>query len=155
MLKIKINWPNLLIGIVLMVFAGAIVFMWFDTVPPFEFDASQSKIIPQIAESGMQIRVDWKVKVNRLCPGSNTRELFDPITKVRLAIYDPVPTAANTALEGDNHLIRTFLLPRRIAKGPIGYRAHLFYRCNWLQQFFPLELDTPELFFELIDHVDN
>lgn len=146
---------HLLVGFAIMFATATLVFMWFDTTPPFEFDASQSKITPQVAEGGMQIRVDWKVKVHRLCPGTNTRELFDPITKSRLAVYDPVPTASDQALEADDHLIRTFLLPRRIAKGPVGYRAHLVYKCNWLQRFFPIELDTPDLFFELIDHVDQ
>lgn len=152
--NIKISGTYLLSGILLMFVIGSLVFMWFDTIPPYEFDVSQSKIIPQVAESGMQIRVDWKVKVNRICPGINIRELFDPITKTRLTIYDPVPTASDAALEGDDHLIRTFLLPRRISKGTVGYRAHLFYQCNWLQGFFPLKIDTPELFFELIDHND-
>jgi len=154
-MKLVTRWWHLLLGSMLTFVTAVLVFMWFDTTPPYEFDASQSRIIPQTAESGMQIRVDWKVKVNRICSGTNTRELFDPISGARLAIYDPVPTASDAALEEDNHLIRTFLLPRRISKGPMGYRAHLQYKCNWLQRFFPLEIDTPDLFFELIDHVDQ
>ena len=148
----KLRW---FFGCVLMCVTGIFVFMWFDTTPPYEFDASQSEIIPKKVEAGMQIRVDWKVKVNRICKGTNVRELFDPLTKARLAIYDPVLTASDTALEGDDHLIRTFLLPRQIASGPIGYRAHLLYKCNWLQNFFPLEIDTPDLFFELVEHINN
>ena len=155
MLSERLRWWHILFGIVLMCSTSALVFMWFDTTPPYEFDVSESSIIPSRAEPGMQIRVDWKVKVNRICKGTNTRELFDPITKTRMAIYDPVLTASDSALEGDNHLIRTFLLPRRISPGPIGYRAHLLYKCNWLQNFFPIELDTPDLFFELVDHADG
>jgi len=152
----EFRWWHLLTGFALMGFAGAFVFMWFDTTLPYEFDVAESTIIPQQAEAGMQIRVDWKVKVNRICDGTNVRELFDPITKSRLAIYDPVPTASSAALEkGDQHLIRTFLLPRRLQKGKIGYRAHLLYKCNWLQRVFPIEMDTPDLFFELVDHIDN
>lgn len=144
----------LIVGSVITFATAAVVFMWFDTTPPFEYDVKESQIVPQVAEGGMQIRVDWKVKVNRVCPGTNVRELFDPVTKSRLAFYDPVPTASDSAIDDDGHLIRTFLLPRRISKGPVGYRAHLSYQCNWLQRFFPLELETPELFFELVDHND-
>jgi len=152
----ELRWWHLLVGCALMGFTGSIAFMWFDTTPPYEFDASQSKIIPSEAEAGMQIRVDWKVKVNRVCGGMNTRELFDPVTKVRIAIYDPIATASIEELEkGEQHLIRTFLLPRRMSKGPVGYRAHLQYKCNWLQNFFPIEVTTPDLFFELVDHLDN
>jgi len=147
---VVLNWWHIALGSSLMVGTGALVFMWFDTTPPFEFDASQSRVIPEVARSGTQIRVDWKVKVHRLCPGSNVRELFDPVTKARLAYYDPVSTASDAALEGnDDHLIRTFLLPKRISPGPVGYRAHLTYRCNWLQRFFPLQITTPDLFFTL------
>jgi len=146
----RIIFLNLL-GVVLMLVTAVLVYMWFDTTPPYVFDASGSEIIPKKVEAGMQIRVDWKVKFNRICTGTNIRELFDPVTNARLAVYDPVPTASSAALERGNHLIRTFLLPRRLPPGPVGYRAHLVYKCNWLQNFFPIEMDTPDLFFELID----
>jgi len=150
------RWWHFLIGFTLMWLTSVVVFMWFDTTPPYEFDVSQSLITPQRVESGMAIRVDWKVKVFRICPGTNTRELFDPVTKTRLTIYDPIPTASENSLErGDQHLIRTFLLPRRISSGKVGYRAHLQYKCNWIQRFFPIELDTPDLFFEIVDHNDK
>lgn len=144
---LKFQWWHL-IGVALMLLTATLVFMWFDTTPPFEFDVSKSKITLSSAEGGgTQVNVEWHAKVNRSCPGSKTRELFDPVTKARLALYEPEPT--------DDKLVRTFLLPRRISKGLIGYRAHLLYKCNWLQRFFPIEQDTPDLFFELTENVDK
>jgi len=146
---LKLQWWHI-IGIGMMFLTASLVFMWFDTTLPYEFDASQSKITLSPAEGGgMQISVEWKAKVNRVCPGTKTRELFDPTIRppVRLAIYDPEST--------EDRQVRTFKLPRRISAGLIGYRAHLSYKCNWLQRFFPLEYDTPDLFFELPNHTDN
>ncbi len=156
-MTLKMKWWQLLISLALCFITAALVFMWFDTTPPLEFDASQSRITTQNAENGMMgIRVDWKVKVNRLCDGTHIKELFDPITKARLAVYLPEPASDRDAFKGDDHLIRTFLLPRRrFENGLIGYRSHLLYRCNWLQDFFPIQIDSPDLFFELTDHVDQ
>lgn len=141
------------IGVVLMALTGALVFMWFDTTPPYEFDADKSYVIPQKAEEGMQIRVVWKVKkLNRFCPGTNLRTLFDPVTKVKLAIYDPVPVAARFELGEDSFLIRTFLLPKELIPGKVGYRATQSYVCNPLQHFWPLVVTTPDLFFEIVEH---
>lgn len=135
----------------MMFITAAVVFMWFDTTPPYVFDVSQSYIVPNRAEEGMQIRVVWKVKkLNRFCPGTNTRVLFDPVTKARIAIYDPVAVASPYELDDNTELIRTFLLPRQMETGKVGYRASQAYNCNWLQHFFPLIVVTPDLFFEVI-----
>lgn len=153
----KMNALHILIGALLMFFTGYIVFMIFDTTPPYEYDVTQSKIVPHIVEGGVLVEVDWKIsKFNRTCPGINIRVLFDPKSGARITVYDPVPTASRSDIkENDSHLIRTFLVPMRISKGLVGYRAHQSYQCNWLQKFFPLEITTPDLFFEMIDHVDK
>lgn len=141
------------IGVVLMIITGTLAFMWFDTTPPYEFDAGQSYVVPNKAEEGMQIRVVWKVKkLNRFCPGTNLRTLFDPVTKVKLAIYDPVPVAARFELGEDSFLVRTFLLPKELMAGKVGYRATQIYVCNPLQHIWPLVVTTPDLFFEVIEH---
>jgi len=146
----KLHWWHLLIGVALMIISAALVFMWFDTTPPYIFYPEESTA----TQRGSTLEVDWKVKVNRLCEGSNVRELFDPKTKLRLAIYDPVPTATSASIVGknDDHLIRVFELPPRPLPRRVGYRSHLSYKCTLLQRFFPLELDTPDLFFEPADH---
>lgn len=130
---------------------GATVYMWFDTTPPYVLDDKDSHVYPEVAESGMQIRVDWKIrKINRFCGGVNVRILFDARTGARLAIYDPVPVALPYELDRNERLIRTFLLPVRLPPGRVGYRAHQYFACNWLQNFWPLEVVTPDLFFDIV-----
>lgn len=140
-------------GCILMLLTGAFVFMWFDTTPPYEFDTDGSYVIPHKAEEGMQIRVVWKIKkFNRFCPGTNVRQLFDPVTKVKLAIYDPVPVAARSELNEDKFLVRTFLLPRELMPGTVGYRSTQSFICNPLQHIRPLVVTTPDLFFEVAEN---
>ena len=140
-----------------MFLTGAFVFAWFDTTPPYEFDVENSYILPYRAEEGMQIRVVWKIKkLNRYCPGTNTRQLFDPVTKVKLAIYDPVEVASRYEVDNtQTYLIRTFLLPKELLPGKIGYRATQSYVCNPLQHFRPLVVTTPDLFFEVVEHANR
>lgn len=149
---IKMTWWQIATGSVLMLITAALVFMWFDTTKPYEFDMRESKIVPEKAAGGTQVRVDWKIKkINRFCGGVNVRILFDPRTKARLAIYDPVPVALPYELDHSDHLVRTFLLPTNIPPGRVGYRSHQFFSCNWLQKFWPLEVVTPDLFFEMVE----
>lgn len=152
---LKMEWWHIVVGCLLMLLTGTLVFMWFDTTPPYVFDPEESVIIPEKAERGWQVRVDWKiVKINRFCGGINVRTLFDARTKARLAIYDPVAVAAPYELDNNDHLVRTFLLPSNIPPGKVGYRAHQFYSCNWLQKFWPFEVVTPDLFFEIVEGPD-
>ncbi len=83
-----------------------------DNVPPYEYDVAESTIVPDLVENeSQQVTVRWKIKkVNRICPGSNQRQLFDPKTGVILATYDPQPAAISSSII-DGYLPRTFNLP--------------------------------------------
>lgn len=131
---------------------GCVSFMAADNQPPYEYDAEKSYIVPSKAHDGDQITVMWKLaKINRICPGSNRRILFDPRTRVILASYDPTPAAVSESIH-EGYLNRTFLLPRgALPEGPIGYRANVCYECNPFQRFIkPLCVATPELFFSVV-----
>lgn len=130
---------------------GACAFMYLDTVPPYEFDVSQSYIVPDPAEDGQQITVNWKVKENRICPGVNYRTLIDPKTRAVVATYDPV--AALTRMEGEDlsggYLRRTFLLPAGPLPAEMDYRARTCFSCNPLQRLYPFCVQTPLLRFRI------
>jgi hypothetical protein len=146
---LELRW-QIVIGLWLATIFGGGAFMFADNTPPYEYDAEQSYIVPSTAHDGEQITVMWKLKkINRICPGSNHRVLFDPKTRVILASYDPTPAAVSESII-DGYLNRTFLLPRgALPEGAIGYRANVCYVCNPLQRLFPLCVTTPELFFRL------
>lgn len=148
----ELKW-QVIIGTILSGLFAWVAFMVADNEPPYEYDVGKSYIVPSVAHDGDQITVIWKLnKINRVCPGSNRRILFDPKTHVILASYDPTPAAVSESIT-DGHLNRTFLLPRgALPSGPIGYRANVCYECNLFQRFIkPLCIATPELFFSVVE----
>jgi hypothetical protein len=147
----QLRW-QFIIGLFLSSLFGWIAFMAADNTSPYEYDAENSHIIPAKAADGDQITVMWKLKkINRFCPGSNNRVLFDPASKVILASYDATPTAIPSSIK-HGYLNRTFQLPRStLPPGRIGYRGNICYECNLFQKLVkPLCITTPELFFEVI-----
>jgi hypothetical protein len=137
------------LAVTAMVVLSVTTYMLFDNTPPYVFIPEESRIVPSQASGGDFVTVKWKVHVNRACKGNLRRILFDPKTKVFLATYDNEAVAVAVGQLQNGYLNKTFLLPRVIQKGPIGYRAELHYRCNVLQNFFPLNITTPDLFFEI------
>lgn len=107
---------------------------------PYMFILEGSRIVPTEANGNDQMIVSWNVRTARECDGSVRRELFDPHTQVVLALYDPQPSPKTSAPA-------TFLLPRQIQPGKIGYRARLEFWCNPLQRIWPIVYYTPDLFF--------
>lgn len=141
----------MIIGIALSSILGWIAFMAADNQPPYEYDVVNSYVVPSLADDGDQITVKWKLsRINRICPGSNRRVLFDRTTGVILAVYDPTPAAISSSIK-DGYLNRTFLLPRgALPSGEIGYRATVCYECNLFQKFIkPLCVTTPDLMFRI------
>jgi len=131
---------------------GAVFFGYLiaDTTPPYIFHKEGSYIVPPQGQGGDEMTVMWKVTHNRTCPGTVTRRLVDPVTDVVLAVYDPQPAALHGVKAGDM-LVKTFLLPRTLQSGMVGYQAQLSYTCNWLQVRFPdlfgINYTTPKLLF--------
>jgi hypothetical protein len=140
-------------GIALMLIAFPIGYFASDRKPPLVFDASESSIIPPSAQGGEQITVLWRVtELRRTCPGTVRRVLFDPDRGVQLAIYD-TESSANLGAVQDGFLHKTFMLPKVIQKGEIGYRADLCYACNPLQRLIPalrICYSTPDLKFKIL-----
>ena len=132
---------------------GAVFFGYLiaDTTPPYVFHKEGSSIIPPQGRGGDEMTVQWKVTHNRTCPGTVSRRLVDPVTGVVLATYDPQPAARDGVKLGGDLLVKTFLLPRTLQTGMVGYQAQLSYTCNWLQKRFPdqfgINYTTPMLLF--------
>lgn len=127
-----------------------ITYWALDNVRPYVFFPEESHIIPTNAVGNDQMIVSWKVRVNRQCEGLVRRELFDPRPGgALLAIYDAQPAHKTSMPLGEGQFNRTFLLPKQVTPGKVGYRARLEYWCNPLQRFWPIQYNTPDLFFEV------
>lgn len=125
-----------------------------DRTRPYEFIVEESSIVPPSGKGGDQITVVWAVKETRraACPGIVERKLVDPQTNAIIAAYEPSLAALNGEPDG-KFLRKTFLLPRGLQRGWIGYQADLTYTCNWLQVLFPgafaIRYKTPKLLFNV------
>jgi hypothetical protein len=128
---------------------GPATYWAFDNVMPYDFIADGSVVIPTEARGNDQMLVKWKVRFNRVCPGLIRRQLVDPHTGVVLAVYDPQPTLTDPPGFRTGYLNKTFLLPRNIQTGWIGYRSTLEIWCNPLQRVWPLRATTPTLLFKV------
>jgi hypothetical protein len=131
------------ISMVIAVALVPITYWALDNAHPYVLNAEESYILPTHAHGNDQMIVVWKVKTERHCEGIKRRELFDPRTKVILAVYDPVPTIRYD----DIPFGETFLLPRQIQTGRIAYRSRLEFWCNPLQRIWPIKYTSPELYF--------
>ena len=70
------------LAIMIAFLTGSIVFMAFDTTPPYEYDESASFVVPSPANDGDQVTVKWRLKkVNRECPGIAQAGLIRPEDK--------------------------------------------------------------------------
>lgn len=126
------------------VFVGIPVYLLQDNLPPYTY--LDGVVVPDPAYSGDQVRVDWTIKVNRLCRGAVQRELVD--SRDVTHSYDATP-ASLSVRPGDRWLSRTFTLPLNMPAGRTRYRARVCYVCNPLQVFWPLCTFTPDIVFEL------
>lgn len=139
----------LLAAACLVAVAAVLVTFWvLDYQRPYDFHGDGSFIIPAEASGNDQMLVKWRVTLHRRCPGLVRRELFDPVTGVVLATYDPQP--ASPAQLDEGFLNKTFMLPRMMQPGWVGYRSHLEYWCNPLQYWYPIRYDTPVLYFKVV-----
>lgn len=135
-------------GVFSMIVVTPLAYMMADNLPPYEYDAKRSYVVPSITAAGRQMTVHWYFKrVNRVCVGSITRFVVDQDTGVRFS-YDPT-AAARTIELGENKLVRTFYLPPDVTPGRKWYYADAEFACNPLQRIYPLRVSTPRLSFEV------
>jgi hypothetical protein len=128
-------------------FGGWLGWMMLDRELPYAYFADESFVTPDPAPDGGRVTVDWRLRVNRLCPGSSLRTLTDVDTGRTVVTYDATPIIQSVRI-ADDHLTRTFMLPRGLPPR-VGYRSLICFRCNVLQALFPLCQSTPTLTFNV------
>lgn len=122
--------------------------MWQDTTLPTEYMEVGARIIPDPVEDGGRVTVYMEVKHNRLCPGYIHRQLRDAWTGKIVAMYDPIPVSLNWVV-GDKETAKTFELPQGLPPR-VKYQAKICFRCNPLQELFPLCTDAPDIVFSIV-----
>lgn len=128
------------------VVAGLVIAYWAkDYDDPYEYDATESFVVPNPAAPATVVTADWSLKIKRVCPATSTRVLKDARTGKTITTYDATPAATTLEL-GDTRLQRTFPLPNRLP-AEVKYSSKICFYCNPLHYVIPLCMDTPELTF--------
>jgi hypothetical protein len=132
----------------LAIFGAWIVYMWQDNRLPTEYMEVGAKILPDPVEDGGRVTVHLNVRRNRVCPGYVHRLLRDVTTGKIVAIYDPIPISLAWTV-GDVETAKTFELPEGLPSY-VKYQAKVCFRCNPLQEIFPLCTDAPDIVFSVV-----
>lgn len=122
--------------------------MYLDTQVPYDYDLTQSLIVPDPAPQGAMVTVKWKIgQIHRICPGTIQRFFTDKVTGETVASLDTTPVFRGIQ-QGDDHLPRSFQLPPDLPY-VVGYSGIACFQCNVLQHLFPLCIRTPEIVFHV------
>lgn len=109
-----------------------------DRIPPV--NNLVGVVVPTKLRAGEDAVVRWKTAVTRQCESSTVRELIDSKAHTHV-----LSTGAPWELE------HSFAVPVDIPPGFSRYRAVVHFICNPLHQFFPIEVVSPEVLFEVIE----
>jgi hypothetical protein len=125
--------------------SGWVGWMYLDNKPAYDY--VRGEIQPNPAPQGGQVSLPWTIKVHRLCPGNVLRVLYDADTGKMVAAYDRTPSSISVKM-GETKLVKTFQLPLSMPRN-VRYTANVCFECNALQKFFPVCVQTPDLFFSV------
>lgn len=124
-----------------------------DNVPPYEYDAAASFVLPDPAPQGSVVTVNWALsKFNRTCPGMLQRNFRDltpgsPFYGQVVATLDTV-YMSRAVRSTDKRIPRSFELPPELPP-VVGYSVDVCAECNLLQRISPLCFKTPEIKFNV------
>lgn len=141
---------DIIIGfIVVAVFSPIFWWTFLDRDVPYDF--VEGVVKPQEAQIGSPVTITWRVNVHRVCPGVVYRQIVDSAGKIHN--YDPIYAMRREQLTTTQHNVsfsRTFILPVDARPGPATYRAYYCYRCNPIQDMWPICGYTQDVPFTML-----
>lgn len=129
--------------------------LWMAMDRDLPYERVSGTIVPAAPVPGDFISVQWDIRVRRLCPPSEPRNVTRQIVTSTGHIIDYAPvegtfgTGNGVEKMPTTELVRTFQLPRDLQPGPATYYSKACFACNPLQRFWPVCVDKPKLTFEI------
>lgn len=122
-------------------FIAPIVYMAADREPPVIRHSGE--IVPPDPYPGGRISVVWHTTIKRVCPGLVQRRIVDSTGTIwTLGMVE-------AEYGRSDELIRSFAIPFGIAWGEARYTATVQYRCNVLQDYWPIIVEGPAVRFRV------
>lgn len=141
---------RIIIAVVASVTAGTLGYMVGDRQPPLV--RYWGMIMPENPPAGSEVDVHWDIQWFRRCPGKVYRKIIDSHKVIwDFEPFDTMYTRAKKVNEKDRRIELGLTLPKGAASGPAEYFAIVRLKCNWLQEIWPIVVDTPTIKFNIGD----
>lgn len=139
---------NLICAILVAIFiVGPLTYLLSDRGAPYEYLSGE--VLPPVPHVADQISIHWRVRVNRFCPGWVQRDITDKRGYVWRNTGGPVKIIPPVKQGAVVDIVNTLDLPRQLGPQSASYQAHVCYRCNPLQRWWPICVSTPRLEFAI------
>lgn len=115
-----------------------------DRRPPLALHAT---LVPLTVQAGGSVEVTWSQDWNRLCPGKVTRRITDSIGVVHE--FAPIDISL-PAQVGERTIDGRMRVPAWLSDGPTIFQSVIEFRCNVLQEFWPISVVSPPLRLEVV-----
>lgn len=140
--------PHIVGAIVSVGICVPIIWMFYDREPPYIMTGGT--ISPANPAPGDPITVQWDIETRKACPSSPnatvSREIVD--SKGVKHLYATVHAIFDSK-ETETEIVRHLHLPVSIAPGRAYYSSVTCYSCNPVQEFWPICMKTPEIYFNV------
>ena len=123
---------------------GWVLFNVLDREPPFTvIDVS---VTPRTVNAGSDAQINWDLKWRRTnCQITSSPELVTPSGVVFKFVSRDVPR--ERMIQNPGH---SFHVPWTFLTGTTSYRSTITYRCNWVQRIWPVEVEMPNVPFDVV-----
>ena len=115
------------------------IMMYFERPPVSTYRVRE--IEKPIVAPGETLKIKIAATLSKDCPGSVIRIITDSTGK-------PVEFAEEPRPEFETYTV-LLVVPLGSFPGPAKYGARVFWRCNWIQEWFPREVSQPPIPFEI------
>ena len=128
----------------LVIIAITSTWLLFDRDMPIQ--RGETWVSPEAVYPGETITIRVSSKANRPCPGTVARELIDSdgVTWPYLPIYIPAIPVCMDVIAA-----REVIIPKSIACGTVRHTSQIFYACNWIQNIWPITVNSKEFTFTI------
>lgn len=136
---------NLTAALFSLLVVAPLAYMVMDRDVPLKIEGGE--VLPEQVVLGDTAQVHWQMQVLRICSGVVYRSLVDS----QGTVWNSAPSKTKRSMKlGALDFTRNFQVPYGMALGPAKYQVKVLWRCNPLQQYWPIEMHTPVLTFKVL-----
>lgn len=122
------------------------LFGYWSIVDRQPIGSSSSEILTPVVKAGGEFTIRYRTQWSSTCRVTGYRFIIDSVGQQ----YTVAPDTRFVGPQDSPEFTITVPIPRAAQPGPAVYRATLFYECNPLQKWFPLERSITDRTFTIV-----